>query len=154
MMMSGKTTRRSMLAVFFRWCLGGLFLYAGIMKAHDPAGFALVIYNYKLLPGWMVNPLAIVLPWVEILAGLCLVLGVYLTGGTVLVTGLLVIFAGALGINAVRGLDVACGCFSGSAGGDPVTWRYLARDLVLLCMGLYVFFFDRGSMSFAGVRRR
>ena len=56
-----------------RLILGGIFIYAAMDKIAHPDQFAEIVYNYKLLPGALVNLMAIVLPWVEILAGVFLV---------------------------------------------------------------------------------
>jgi uncharacterized membrane protein YphA (DoxX/SURF4 family) len=104
-----------------RIVLGVMFVYAGITKIMDPAGFAQAIANYRILPGGLVNPAAVVLPWVEVLAGLSLVLGLLLEGGALVIAGLLLVFTLALGFNLMRGLDISCGCFgpSGGSSRDP-----------------------------------
>jgi putative oxidoreductase len=137
------------LSLLFRWFLGVLFFYAGFIKIVDPAGFALALYNYHILPGWMINPLAICLPWVEVMVGVSLLAGVMLLGGALVVSGMLAIFAVAIGISLIRGLDIACGCFSTSAGAEPITWLYVVRDLLLLGMGVHILFFDQRYASLA-----
>ena len=115
----------------FRLVIGIIFLYAGAMKIADPAGFAQALYNYRLLPGWAINPLAITLPWVEGVAGASLLLGIRTLGGGVVASVLFAVFVAALGINLIRGLDISCGCFSAAS---PITWFHLAGDLLLLGM--------------------
>jgi len=78
-------------------------------------GFALSIYNYKLLPDGLINVAAILLPWLEVIVGGSLLLGIGTAGGALIATALFSIFAGALTINLIRGLDIACGCFSTAA---------------------------------------
>lgn len=124
--------------VSFRIVLAVVFIYAGVGKVMDPAGFAQDILNYRLIPGWMVNPVAVVLPWVEIVAGLSLLTGVLLPGGALVVTGLLAVFASALAISLARGLDISCGCFGSSSSAQGITWWYLLRDLALFSMGAAV----------------
>ncbi len=135
-------------ALLFRLFLGVTFLYSGIVKAADPAGFAQAIANYRILPSVLVNPLAILLPWIEIATGGSLLLGVLTVGGAVVSSGLLSIFTCALLINLVRGLDVACGCFSTSGDAGSITILYILRDTVLLGMGIHVFFYENGLASF------
>jgi uncharacterized membrane protein YphA (DoxX/SURF4 family) len=136
-----------LLSLLFRWLVGVIFLYAGVVKVADPHGFALALYNYHLLPGWMINPMAIILPWVEIMVGVSLLVGIWTQGGVLLASGLLALFACALAINLIRGLDVACGCFSTSPRAGSITWLYLMRDLALLGMGVHILLFDRGIAS-------
>src|SRR5436189_5359587 len=47
----------------------GIFLYAGALKALDPAQFASDIATYKILPWPTRAPLTFYLPWLEIRCG-------------------------------------------------------------------------------------
>jgi len=135
------------LSLLFRWCLGVIFVYAGLVKIADPLGFALALYNYHILPAWMINPLAICLPWVEVIIGAGLLAGIMIPGGALVVSGMLAIFAVAIGISLIRGLDIACGCFSTSAGAEPITWLFVVRDILLLGMGMHILLFDKAYAS-------
>ena len=142
------------LSLAFRVILGSLFLYAGITKIADPMGFALSIYNYKLLPDGLIHVAAILLPWLEVIVGGSLLLGIGATGGALIATALFSIFAGALTINLIRGLDIACGCFSTAAsGGSSISGFYLLRDLSLLLMSLQVLLFDQALFSVTRLRK-
>jgi uncharacterized membrane protein YphA (DoxX/SURF4 family) len=142
------------LSLAFRAILGSLFLYAGIAKIVDPMGFALSIYNYKLLPDGLINVAAILLPWLEVIVGGSLLLGIGTAGGALIATALFSIFAGALTINLIRGLDIACGCFSTAATGGSISGFYLLRDLSLLLMSLQVLFFDKALFSVTRLRKK
>ena len=69
-------TARKYLALALRIVLGGVFLYAGGLKIADPAAFAGSVAAYKLLPTFGNYLVAATLPWVEVLCGLLLVIGV------------------------------------------------------------------------------
>jgi hypothetical protein len=56
-----------------RLLLGGLFLYAGLVKAADITAFARDVANYQVLPYRWNYLVAATLPYVEFLAGLLLV---------------------------------------------------------------------------------
>ncbi|HWR68500.1 MAG TPA: MauE/DoxX family redox-associated membrane protein [Desulfomonilia bacterium] len=142
-----KTHAFQALVVIMRIALGVVFLYAGLTKIADPAGFALAVYNYHILPAFLVNITAIVLPWVEVIAGACLVLGLWIPGGALIVSGLLLVFSVALGFNLARGLDIACGCFSSSPTAEKITWWYLLRDGSMLVAALGVLFCDEGFFT-------
>jgi len=86
-----------------RWVLALLFLYAGVQKVMDPYGFAKTVYGYGILPGEMVNITAIVLPWVEVLAGGALLIGVWPMSSAGVISGLLLLFMVALVANIARG---------------------------------------------------
>jgi uncharacterized membrane protein YphA (DoxX/SURF4 family) len=138
----------SWLALAFRICIGILFLYAGIIKAGDPAGFAVAIGNYQILPQWAVNPAAIVLPWLEILLGITLLLGFWIEGGSLVSAVLFSVFSIALAFNLIRGLDISCGCFSASP--KKINWLYFLRDVSLTLMSIFIFFQDRYLGSLTG----
>lgn len=124
-----------LLTLSFRIILGIMFMYAGIEKAIDVSGFAGAVYNYRILPAWMINPFAVIVPWIEIIAGLSLLSGVLLEGGALIISGLLFAFSCALAFDLWRGLDITCGCFGTSAERHPITWWYLLRDIALFGMG-------------------
>jgi len=52
--------------------VGGIFIYAGAIKALDPVRFARDIDNYKILPWTIAAELAFYLPWLEIVCGVAL----------------------------------------------------------------------------------
>jgi putative oxidoreductase len=113
------------------WVLGGIFVYAGISKMLDPAQLALQVRNYQLAPWWMIHPAAIVLPWIEIVAGLLLILGIWAIEATIVLAGLLLLFVFAIGWAMYHGLDIECGCFAGHA---KVGWLKLAENAALLAV--------------------
>lgn len=138
--------RDARVAALLRIVLGALFLYAGAIKAFAPDRLAEDIANYHLLPGWLVPPIAVTLPWIELIAGLCLIVGVWGRGAAWLVAGLMAVFTGALSQALLRGIDLACGCFGGDAPADGLT---IARDLILLAVSLHVAASDRGVFGIA-----
>lgn len=119
-----------------RILLGGVFVYASWEKIVDPADFANVIANYQILPATWVNPTALLLPWLELVCGLCLIVNRWTNGGALTAAVLMAIFISALGYNAYRGMDVNCGCFALSDETPASMWYYLARDAVLLAMAI------------------
>ena len=72
------------LMVLSRLFLGGIFVYASCDKILHPVIFAETVYNYQVLPDLLVNITALVLPWVELLVGLALILGLWLAGALVI----------------------------------------------------------------------
>jgi Methylamine utilisation protein MauE len=124
-------------SLFFwlRLIMGAIFITAAADKIFNPAAFAKVIFNYQLLPDFLINLSAIVLPWLEFILGFSLMIGLWLPGTVVLVNALLLAFLGALVFNLARGLDIHCGCFSTAATGEPATLWYLFRDTAFVLMG-------------------
>lgn len=125
-------------ALVLRIVLGCVFIYASLEKIKHPDLFAEAIYNYQLLPDMAVNLVAISLPWLELLSGSLLVLGLWKEGSILILSGLMLVFIGALGINLARGLDVHCGCFI-TQSTDPITIFTLFRDSLFLLLALYLF---------------
>jgi uncharacterized membrane protein YphA (DoxX/SURF4 family) len=118
--------------------LGAVFVAAALPKIADPPAFAHMIYNYRLTPGALVNGLALVMPWIELVAGIFLIFGVWRREAALVAALLLVVFLGAIGWNLAKGHAVDCGCFDvRSAGKTPeqllsdMKW-VLARDVGLL----------------------
>ncbi|MDY0311685.1 MAG: MauE/DoxX family redox-associated membrane protein [Desulfobacterales bacterium] len=135
---NAKTRFGRILPPALRLLIGAVFLYASYDKILHPGDFARAVHNYQILPAAAVNPVAVVLPWMELLLGFFLVAGIWLPGTTVLSALLLTVFNGALIFNLARGLDVSCGCFSTQITGAPATWGTAARDLVLLAASIYL----------------
>ena len=91
--------------------VGALFVYAGVMKALDPAQFAGDIANYRILPWPAAATLALYLPWLEIFCGGALIFRRLHPGAPLILIALCLVFLGALASAKIRGLDIACGCF-------------------------------------------
>jgi len=123
-----------------RLILGAIFIIASADKILHPAAFAQAMFNYQILPDYLINIVSIILPWLEVLLGVFLLFGIWLPGTVTLTNALLISFLGALVFNVARGLDVHCGCFSTNATGTPATAWYLVRDTVFLLMGGYLFY--------------
>jgi uncharacterized membrane protein YphA (DoxX/SURF4 family) len=128
-----------MTALVARLVLGFVFIYASIDKIAHPDLFAEAVYNYQLLPDAAVNLVAIWLPWLELLSGSLLVLGLWTRGSILVLSGLMLVFLGSLTINLARGLDIHCGCFV-SQSADPITIVTVMRDAVFLFLALFLFY--------------
>ena len=105
------------LTIRVQLALGAIFVVAALPKIGDPPSFAHMIYNYRLLPGSLINISAMVMPWIELLCGLALILGVWRKGAVSIITIMLVVFIIAISINLGRGNAIDCGCFDVSAAG-------------------------------------
>jgi hypothetical protein len=128
------------LSVRVQIALGIVFAAAAIPKIADPPAFAHMVYNYRMVPGGVVNGIALVLPWVELLGGIALVLGVWKREAAFLVGLLLVFFIAAIGFNLARGHAIDCGCFDLRSAGksreqllSDMRW-VLIRDVGLLLL--------------------
>jgi uncharacterized membrane protein YphA (DoxX/SURF4 family) len=146
------TDRRVIL--IFRLILGATFIYASLDKIAHPEQFAKIVYNYKILPGSLINIFAVILPWVEFLAGCFLILGIFTESASLLLSFLLVIFVIAISINLLRGVNLNCGCFSTNPAGKKEGVSLLFRDFLFLFMGLMIFFFNKGFATISSLYSR
>lgn len=115
---------------FLRIGLGVLFIVASYYKILSPGAFAHQIYNYKIVPPWAINPVAITLPWLQMFCGLALVFRRFDRGAAWIVVLMLVVFQIAVASALIRGLNISCGCFK--SGGGAATWWGFARDSFIL----------------------
>ena len=127
------------LYIFLRMALGLVFVWAASSKILDPNGFAAIIKNYMILPDYLINTVAVVLPWLEALCGILLITGYLVHGSAFIVNILLIVFIFALSLNIFRGVDINCGCFSLGTNSHTDMYSSLLRDLPLLALGIWVF---------------
>jgi uncharacterized membrane protein YphA (DoxX/SURF4 family) len=129
--------------------LGVIFIVAALPKLTDPPSFAHMIYNYRLVPGGAINLFALIMPWVEILCGLALVLGIWTRPARDLIALLLIVFIVAISINLFRGNAIDCGCFNVADAGKTYEQRIndmrldIFRDLGMLLMAAQLWWADR-----------
>jgi uncharacterized membrane protein YphA (DoxX/SURF4 family) len=129
--------------------LGAFFVAAALPKIIDPPSFAHMIYNYRILPAGLVNLSAITMPWVEIIAGLALILGVWVRPARTLIAAMLVVFILAISINLLRHNAIDCGCFDVSAANKTFDeqirdmWLVIVRDIGMLLMVGQLWWADR-----------
>ncbi len=131
-----------------RLILGGLFIYASLGKILHPDEFAKIIYDYLLFPDFTIYFIAIVLPWFEMICGFLLVSGFMVRTTSILLSVLMISFIVALSINAIRGLDISCGCFSTSGESRESLIISIVRNLVFLIPGGIIVFFHQAREKF------
>jgi uncharacterized membrane protein YphA (DoxX/SURF4 family) len=133
--------------LLFRLIVGITFVYASLDKIAHPDQFARAVYNYKILPGSLINIFAITLPWIELFCGLFLILGLFIESSSLVIVFLLVIFTIALSSSFLRGIDLACGCFNTNPNAQKAGVKHLVEDVVLLLMSLQILFYNRNFLS-------
>jgi uncharacterized membrane protein YphA (DoxX/SURF4 family) len=110
--------------------LGCVFIVSSVPKIQRPYEFLGSIYGYELVGPKMGVLVAMVLPWVELLAGVCLVGGVFVGGAMLASVGMGVLFTFVLSSALYRHLDISCGCFS-NAGAGKISYLTLIRAIVI-----------------------
>jgi len=123
--------------IIARFVLGGVFLYAGIVKIVNPSAFAGEIAAYRILPYFGNYLAASILPWVETICGMLLIVGYRTRAAAAVILFLTTVFMAALASTVVRGLDIDCGCFRRGEG-KTSAWSALGRDALLFVAGLMV----------------
>ena len=129
--------------------LGIIFVVAALPKIVDPPSFAHMVYNYKIVPWSLINPMALLMPWIELLCGLALILGIWTGTARTIVGGLLIVFVAAISYNLARGNAIDCGCFDVSAAGKTAAERLadmrfvILRDLGMLLMVAQLWYASR-----------
>ncbi len=120
--------------------VGGLFIYASLDKLAHPDRFADIINDYQILPLISINASALAIPWIEMVAGAALVLGIWRRGAGLLLTALTVAFMIAIAQAQLRHLEIECGCFDVSGlSATQASWDLFLRDtgLLLACLLLW-----------------
>ncbi len=150
--------RRPRVHLLLRLLLGGFFVYASLDKIWDPAAFARIVYQWQVVGPVASNLAAVTLPWIELLAGLLLVAGVWKRESALVIALLLVVFLVAAASVMARGIDIQnCGCVSVAKAAAPsswppawtkgVGWFLVARNLVLLGAALALAFVAPSRLS-------
>ena len=136
--------QNSWLELALRWVLGATFLYASYGKIVSPAEFAKIIYGYGLFPPALINLIAIIVPFLELVIAMALILGIYPRSAALVVSGLLMAFIITISINLFRGHEFDCGCFAFRNSGSRIsTSSTILRDMIFLALGLQVFFYQQ-----------
>ena len=134
-----------------RLLLGAFFVYASLDKIASPAGFARIIYQWQVAGPVPSNLVAVTMPWVELVAGLLLIVGVWRREAALVIALLLVVFLAAAASVLARGIDVVnCGCFTVAkeavdsawppAWTKGVGWFLVSRNLLMLGVALALAF--------------
>ena len=127
-----------------RLALGGLFCLAAVSKLQDPQTFAEAIKAFQVVDhvrlGHLVATAAFVIPWVELVAGVMLILGLWTRAASLTIgLALLAFIAGLVSVIA-RGLDASCACF-GNLNlfcGKAVGACQVIRNTVMLLPAFYL----------------
>jgi putative oxidoreductase len=131
------------LSLILRIYIGWIFIDASLNKILDPALFAENVANYRLIPYQGLNLVAIVLPWLELVCGFYLIIGIRTKAAVSTVGGLLFMFTLFVIINIFRGVNMNCGCFDTVE--EPIGWTKVAINTCWLSMTIQIFFFDKIS---------
>jgi uncharacterized membrane protein YphA (DoxX/SURF4 family) len=134
-------------AVFvIRVALGLVLLVAGALKVGHPAELAATMATFRLLPSQVVGPLALALPYVEILLGGYLVAGLFTRVAAAIAGAQFVVYACAIASAIVRHIAANCGCF-GPNDAAVADWPHVGFDLVLAAACAFVAYGAPGALA-------
>jgi hypothetical protein len=119
------------LALTIRVALGCLFVWSSLPKILLPHQFLGDVYAYRLAGPVLGMIVAMVLPWCELLTGICLLGGVFVSGALLTCMGLALMFLVAVSWALYQGLNISCGCFGASAS-VPIGSGTLIRIIAIL----------------------
>ena len=133
-----------------RLLVGGVLVVAGYLKVGNTAKSQMAVRAYEVLPISIANSLGVILPWLEIGAGLLLILGVAVKWSSIFAAALMFIFIAAIAQAWARGLRIDCGCFGGGGQVAAGKTRYLEeilRDLGLAITAIYLIRYPLGRFG-------
>jgi len=134
-----------------RLYLALVFILSGLEKVNDLNSFAVSIENYRIFPVYMVNIFAIVVPWIELIAGGLLLLGIFIKENSAIISFLLLIFTIAIISAVMRGLDIECGC-KGTFDGQKVGLLKIIENISLLIVAFLNYRFPNQVLTFLKLR--
>lgn len=141
-----KVLSNKYLLLLSRIILAFVFIFAGAEKISNPEQFAVAISNYKIFPIFSLNVIAITLPWLEVVAGLLLLLGISIKENSAIIGSLMIIFTFLVFSALLRGLDIDCGCF-GTSDGQKVGLLKIVENISLIILPTHIFLFGNNSFS-------
>ena len=119
------------LALVARLALGCIFIAGSIAKLRQPYDFLGSVYNYELVGPGLGVAVAMVLPWLELFVGICLVGGIFVTGAFLASIVMCAMFSIALVSALWRGLEISCGCLDPT---DPTVISYVTAVRAILLL--------------------
>lgn len=144
-----------LLLLVCRLAVAALFLFAAYQKLFAPDSgpqkFALAINSFKILPAHLVQLATGAIPWIEVLCGLLLIIGLWTRAAAWLLVALLVAFTGAVVSVILRKMSVTCGCFGNLTlicPKEALSWCKAGENALILIPTLLVAVFGGGFLTF------
>ncbi len=131
--------------LIMRLFVGAIFLFAGVVKLKRGSNrFLSAIMGYELVPNLVATVVASFLPWMEIVIGGLLILGLWSQFSALVGAMLLIIFSSGIAMSLLRNKDNDCGCFQSLT---PVQWRLVYRNLLLMGLLIPIYMMKGGLWS-------
>ena len=124
-----------------RLLLAVIFIISGLAKFFDRSGSRQAMLDFGV-PARLATPSAILLPLAELIVAGVLIPRVSAWWGALGAFALLLLFTAVVGYHLTRGHTPSCHCF-GQVSSEPIGWRTLIRNLILLALAGIVVGFGR-----------
>jgi uncharacterized membrane protein YphA (DoxX/SURF4 family) len=132
--------------LLLRIALGLVFVAAGGLKIGHADVFASEIAGFQLLPHALIAPLALLLPFLELMVGVYLILGLFTRFAAWFAAAEMALFATAIASAVLRGISTSCGCF-GPSDHATTSWPEVGRDLGFTLMAVIIAWWAPGALA-------
>ncbi|TVQ66845.1 MAG: hypothetical protein EA360_05010 [Balneolaceae bacterium] len=135
------------LSLIFRFLLGGLLVFAGVLKVIDNTTLFEAVAYITWIPVGLKSLVIDFLPWIEIVAGSLLILHLF-DKLVIPVNGLIYLSFFLFTIWGLSsGIEMDCGCFGeldkgsflGSLLGSEISWQMMIRNAIFTLMAGFVY---------------
>lgn len=143
-------------ALALRFALGGWFVWSGYQKVFVTGlnDFTRAVGNYKMVDAPWDAVVAYTIPWMEMVFGALIVIGLWKRGALLGLAGLVIGFAVGVAHAQAHNLNIACGC-DGNPNGTPMNYslKFLELGAYLLAI-FFIWFLGRkgNEYVFGGTR--
>lgn len=148
---SGFQKAKPWVSLLVRIAMAGIMLWAGVAKLVDIPASVRAVRAYELLPEALVPLVGTALPFVEILLGIVLLMGLFTRWATIVYLLMVVAFMVGVIYAWAKGLQIDCGCFGGGGeleeGADPGYLGHLLERVGFLALGAWLLAFPRSRWS-------
>ncbi|MFC1677270.1 MauE/DoxX family redox-associated membrane protein [Planctomycetota bacterium] len=136
-----KQKKRQLFSAFLlvvRLTLGSIFIWSSLPKIRQSYDFLSSVYSYEIVGPKLGMLVAMTLPWLELLVGICLIGGIFISGALLIGSAMAAMFTFVLSSALYRGLEITCGCFSANAG--IISYSTVIRASIILFFSIIAYF--------------
>jgi uncharacterized membrane protein YphA (DoxX/SURF4 family) len=147
---AGRERLLDVVGLVARLFLGVVLVYAGVTKIGHPLTAQRAVQAYEIFPDSIANTIGLALPFLEIILGALLVLGLFTRPVAIVSTLLMVAFIVGISQAWARGLTIDCGCFGGGGAIGAKDTKYpleIARDASFALAGAWLWWRPRTLAS-------
>ena len=143
---------RTIIDLFSRIFVGGLFIFSGLIKLNDPIGtkikmeeyFEVFSSDFSSIFEWFIPlalPIGMILIILEVVLGVAVLINYKMEYTTKILLGLIVFFTFLTFYSAYFNKVTDCGCFGDAI---PLTpWQSFSKDVILIAFILHLFWYRK-----------